>query len=254
MTKTECIVSGRYSHPVLGDIHVKAHAQSRSIKARWNGQEVLITVPVCCPFSEFRNFIDNAEIQKKLLALRPAPAFFVGMIIDTPLVDFSIVYSDDVPKGHDGAFEINTNAPLRGKRANYTLKVSRRLETEDHGSTPIQRFFNDNIFLLATHATQKFLIPEGKKLAADINALVMGWNVRRIKRALGKCSSKGIISLSPLLIFLPPDLVDFVIYHELAHLSEMNHSQAFHEICNRYCGGHEAGYESRLRSFRFPVY
>ena len=113
MTKTECIVSGRYSHPVLGDIHVKAHAQSRSIKARWNGQEVLITVPVCCPFSEFRNFIDNAEIQKKLLALRPAPAFFVGMIIDTPLVDFSIVYSDDVPKGHDGAFEINTNAPAR---------------------------------------------------------------------------------------------------------------------------------------------
>lgn len=253
MTETDCIASGRYSHPVLGGIHVRAHAQSRSIKARWNGQEVLITVPVNCPFREFKGFIDDAAVQKKLLAMRPAPAFFVGMILDTPLVDFSIVYADDLPAGRDGAFDINTTNPVRGKLANYTFRVNRRLENEDHTSAPIQQFFNDNIFLLATHATNKFLIPRGKELAAGIHALVMGWTVRRIKRALGKCSSKGIIALSPLLIFLPSDLVDFVIYHELAHLSEMNHSQAFHEICNRYCGGREAEYESRLRAFRFPV-
>jgi len=253
MPTAETVASGRYSHPVLGGIHIRAHAQSRSIRARWKGQEVFITVPVGCPFKDFENFIENAEVQKKLLALRPAPAFFVGMILDTPLVDFSIVYSDDLPLHQDAAFDINSAHPLRGKKANYTLKVNRRLENCDNFSPDLHQFFNDNIFLLATHATNKYLIPRGKELAAQVHALAMGWNVRRIKRALGKCNSQGIISLSPLLIFLPSDLADFVIYHEIAHLSEMNHSAAFHQLCNTYCGGREAEYESRLRAFRFPV-
>lgn len=248
------VSSGRFRHPVLGDIHVKAHAQSRSIKARWVGQEVLITVPVNCPYSAFTGFVDNADVQTQILACRPAASFRVGMVIDTPLVDFSIEWDDSLPAGRDAAFSINSHAPQRGKKANYTLRVNRRLEGRDLAATEFQRFFNDNIFILAAHATEKYLIPEGRALAARLQATVLGWDVRRIKRALGKCSSQAVITLSPLLIFLPPDLVDFVIYHEIAHLTEMNHSAAFHELCNRYCGGREAEYHARLRRFRFPVF
>ena len=46
----------------------------------------------------------------------------------------------------------------------------------------------------------------------------------------GSCSSKGNLSFSYRLMLYPHDLVDYVVVHELAHLSEMNHSERFYKI------------------------
>lgn len=43
----------------------------------------------------------------------------------------------------------------------------------------------------------------------------------------GSCSSRGNLNFSSRLLFAPPDVVDYVIIHELAHLLEMNHSPRF---------------------------
>lgn len=45
-----------------------------------------------------------------------------------------------------------------------------------------------------------------------------------------------------------------LIYHELAHLSEMNHGEAFHRLCDRYLEGKEHELRARLAEFRFPVF
>ena len=50
------------------------------------------------------------------------------------------------------------------------------------------------------------------------------------KTRFGSCSSKGNISFSYRLMLYPRELVDYVIVHELAHLSEMNHSDRFYRI------------------------
>lgn len=43
----------------------------------------------------------------------------------------------------------------------------------------------------------------------------------------GSCSPKGTMSFTWRLVMAPPDVIDYVVVHELCHLKEMNHSKAF---------------------------
>ena len=77
--------------------------------------------------------------------------------------------------------------------------------------------------------------------------------VGRGMRKLGHCTAKKVIQLSRNLMFLPEPLVRYIICHELAHLTHMNHSPQFHALCDRYTGGHEKELEKQLRHFHFPI-
>ena len=54
----------------------------------------------------------------------------------------------------------------------------------------------------------------------------------------GSCSRKSGIRLNWRLIHFPPDIVDYVVVHELAHLREMNHSERFWAIVEMFCPEH----------------
>ena len=51
----------------------------------------------------------------------------------------------------------------------------------------------------------------------------------------GSCSSLKVIALSWKLIQCPPEAIDYVIIHELAHLKELNHSEKFWQTVGTYC-------------------
>ena len=50
----------------------------------------------------------------------------------------------------------------------------------------------------------------------------------------GSCSRSGNVNLSTRLLFAPRFVQDYVILHELAHLIEMNHSDRFWALVERY--------------------
>jgi predicted metal-dependent hydrolase len=51
--------------------------------------------------------------------------------------------------------------------------------------------------------------------------------VRAQRSRWGSCSSKGNLSFNWKLILAPPDCLDYVVVHELCHLTEFNHSPRF---------------------------
>jgi predicted metal-dependent hydrolase len=51
--------------------------------------------------------------------------------------------------------------------------------------------------------------------------------IRDQRTRWGSCTAKGGISLNQKLLFLPPDLVRYVMVHELCHGLELNHSTRF---------------------------
>lgn len=248
----ETVASCRYNHPTLGVVHIKVHGNTSHIKARWVGQEVVITIPPNLPAKTFENFLENAQAQ--LLEIRPAPTLYIGKIIDGGEVDFELKYGI-TNNNCDSSIFINSQNPVRGKSINYSIHIHERMRDKfEYNNAYLQELYNRNLIWCAKDATCRFIIPHAKKLADGIARRPIGWQVKESKHKLGCCSSSGIITLSPRLIFLPEELRDFVIYHELAHLSEMNHSDAFHQLCNHYLCGREAELNSKLKAFKFPVF
>ena len=76
-----------------------------------------------------------------------------------------------------------------------------------------------------------------KKISEICELLNLSFNKLKITSASsrwGSCNSKKNISFSFRLILAPKKSIDYVIVHELAHLSEMNHSKAFWDLVQDY--------------------
>ena len=52
-------------------------------------------------------------------------------------------------------------------------------------------------------------------------------SIRAAKTRWGSCSAEGNLNFHWKLILMPPEILDYVVVHELAHRKEMNHSDRF---------------------------
>ena len=74
-----------------------------------------------------------------------------------------------------------------------------------------------------------------RALAAPLNLPDFRVLVHPQKTRWGSCSHTGKVTLNTLLILFPPEVVDYVMLHELCHKFEMNHSERFKQKMDELC-------------------
>jgi len=65
------------------------------------------------------------------------------------------------------------------------------------------------------------------KFSAAIGVAPRSFSIGYAETRWGSCSPNGALRFNARLAMLPPEILDYVIVHELAHLKELNHSKRF---------------------------
>ncbi len=73
-----------------------------------------------------------------------------------------------------------------------------------------------------------------KRVANEIGIDYRRVEIRRQRTRWGSCSRQGVLSLNACLLFQRPDVVRYLLVHELCHRVHMNHSQRFWALVARH--------------------
>lgn len=221
-------------------ISIVPRANCRRIIMRRTASGVSFSVPYGCDADAVMPIIQKM-LEDHVDKLRPQSLYSRGQTIAT---SFGDIHFTDSPRfmgveclrRADG-YELAIHPSLDISSRPTILSIARALKKWGG-------------YIVATH-----VINEAEAIAAGISVGPDRWTVGHGRRTFGTCRRRGRvteISLSYTMAFLPPELRRYVVCHELAHLSEMNHSPRFHAICNAYCGGLEASLSRQLRATLLP--
>lgn len=84
--------------------------------------------------------------------------------------------------------------------------------------------------LAAKQEAKAYLNERCAHFAPRMGVQYKGVKVNSARARWGSCTSAGSLNFTYRLIFAEPELIDYVVVHELAHRREMNHSPQFWEV------------------------
>ena len=82
--------------------------------------------------------------------------------------------------------------------------------------------------------SRKNLEKRTNEISENIDVKYKKFRLSGAKKRWGSCNNKKTISINWKLVFAPPEIIDYVITHELAHLKHMNHSKKFWLYVEKY--------------------
>ncbi len=232
--------SGEFDHPRLGLVKFVVRSQARKFVARWKAGLLNLTLPPYTTVADLERALDS--MMDRLIACRPAGTLYdFGQEMQFELFSVKIV----------GVSNYKMRCTLhRVAGSRYEIRVDDSADMRDPAVVEaIARMMKS----VAKYLAPIVLLPRAAMIADTLGVRPREWRLASGRKTLGRCDSRGVVSLSVVLVFMPQELRDYVVCHELAHLTEMNHSTDFHALCDRYCGGRAAELERRLKAFKIPL-
>ena len=225
----------------FGKIYVELRRGMTSVRFTYHADgNLLMRAPLGASVADLKRMVDVNREQLRQLPRPESVSFHIGQVIECFRCRVVIEGQCRMPgyilnhwEGDTLHLQIHESADLADENIKRTISrvIGRAMEVQAHA----------------------VLLPFARRVADELGLNPAGFEIGRGMRKLGHCTSKKIIQLSRNLMFLPEELIRYIICHELAHLTHMNHSAQFHILCNQYTGGHEKELEKQLRQFRFPI-
>lgn len=180
-----------------------------------------LVVPQRCSMQKAYDFADQYEdwMNEKLLELPPLIYFEDGATI--PL------------NGKDMIIRIDYNQNY--KKTNIFIN-NNILQVETNKLDPSVRI----VRWLKTYS-KELLEVKSKEKSLSICKKIDKVSVKDTKSRWGSCSSESSISYSWRLIFAPPEALDYVVAHEVAHLKYLDHSKRFWALCRELSENYTEG-------------
>jgi len=109
---------------------------------------------------------------------------------------------------------------LHFEEERFTLRYHAYDETlfEDH----INRFYKEE--------AQRVVPPLVAKWAERMRLSPTKISFRKTKRQWGSCSAKNALSFNTMMMKLPQNVIEYIIVHELAHITHKHHQKSFWEL------------------------
>ena len=193
-------------------VEVRRHPGARRMTLRVSRtrRAVIVTLPMKCDLAQAGRFLSShVEWVRERLTDMPEPV---------PFADGGLIPLRGIP--HRIVFV----GPRRGGPVTVTSQNGGRPELRVAGE-----------FEHAARRLRDWLIKEARDDLAErcsFHAGRLGLKYGRISvrdqsSRWGSCSTTGNLSFSWRLVLAPPDILDYVAAHEVAHLAEMNHGPRF---------------------------
>jgi len=212
--------------------HLRVSARARRISIRvYPDARVEVVVPPRARPREIEHFVASHREwidTKRAQALRnrPAPQPFPPMSIE-------LAASGETWRLHQAGGSGRVRLVERGAATD----AARVLEIR---GTATDRALRTALRGWLRRAAARHLEPRVAALAARTGTRYSKVAIRRQRSRWGSCSVRGTISLNLCLLFQRPEVVEYLIIHELMHVGHMNHSPRFWAAVEKHCAGWRA--------------
>lgn len=198
----------------VGGVRVKASQRARRMALRVDVKagDIVLTWPRGASEHSAARFIEQNRqwIEQHRRKLPQPKAFVEGEIISVHGQEYKIVRRE----GRGLTFLAAGHLIVHGR--------------PEHMSRRIKDFLKEK--------AREVLEDVAAEKLSDINQKAAGVRVIDPKTRWGSCSPDGRMMFSWRLILAPPEVLDYVVAHEVAHRVHMNHSRKFWALCASLTG------------------
>ncbi|MCX7985841.1 MAG: M48 family metallopeptidase [Bacteroidales bacterium] len=222
--------------PDIGCVSIVKTRINRRISIRVTPRHVRVTIPYRINFDEGEKFLfKNIDwVINKFNELRYKFNFYDSQIIPSLIGKVQIFFQQQPNNS------FNYERTIEGYKCHFGINLK---------SPDYQKYVYNKLMFLFKKEALPYLQQRTYELAQKHNLIYSRVRLSSAISRWGSCSYKNSISLNYRLIFLPQEMCDYVILHELAHTVHKNHSKAYWEFLESIVSDCKK-YRQQLKQFR----